>query len=87
MGKKLFAIQIPAGGVKKTILSGNGKLLRWTMWENSRCQENLIMKGDEVFLFVQKEVASNDYFFIGFCKNNPKRKWTTLCFISLINLC
>lgn len=54
-GKRAFAIQIPAGGLKKpscpeTFITEKDEV------GNYRSQENLVMKGDEVFLFVQKEV-------------------------------
>lgn len=54
-GKRAFAIQIPAGGLKnpsspETVIAEKDEV------GNFRSQENLVMKGDEVFLFVQKEV-------------------------------
>jgi len=54
-GKKAFAIHIPAGGVKKPSCLETS-IVEKDEVGNFRCQDNLVMKGDEVFMFVQKEV-------------------------------
>lgn len=56
-GKSCFAIQIPAGGLKNpsTEYTREDKKDEFGNWRN---QDNVIMKGDEVFMFVQKKVPS-----------------------------
>jgi len=54
-GKKAFAIHIPAGGVKKPSTPETA-IVEKDEAGNYRSQDNLVMKGDEVFMFVQKEV-------------------------------
>ena len=54
-GNGAFAIQIPAGGLRlpctdKTCIENRDDFGNW------RSEENLVMKGDEVFMFVQKKV-------------------------------
>lgn len=54
-GKGAFAIQIPAGGLK-TPCCAETAIQHRDDYGNWRSQENLVMKGDEVFMFVQKKV-------------------------------
>lgn len=54
-GKGAFAIQIPAGGIKTPCSPETSRQQR-DDYGNWRSMENLVMKGDEVFMFVQKKV-------------------------------
>ena len=54
-GQGAFALNIPAGGARNPITIDSGKL-EIDEYGNSRSQEHLFMKGDEVFQFVQSEV-------------------------------
>lgn len=54
-GSGCFAIQIPAGGLRLPCSSETAVAQR-DAFGNWRSQENLVMKGDEVFMFVQKKV-------------------------------
>lgn len=54
-GKSCFAIQIPAGGLRNPSTDETRKEYK-DDFGNWRSQENLVMKGDEVFMFVQKKV-------------------------------
>lgn len=54
-GGGAFAIQIPAGGLKMPCSEETRKEER-DSFGNWRSAENLVMKGDEVFMFVQKRV-------------------------------
>ena len=54
-GRDCFAIQIPAGGIALPC-SADTALAQRDAFGNWRSQENLVMKGDEVFMFVQKKV-------------------------------
>lgn len=54
-GTGCFAIQIPAGGLRLPHSEETSKEER-DAFGNWRSQENLVMKGDEVFMFVQKKV-------------------------------
>lgn len=54
-GSGCFAIQIPAGGLKLPCSPDTSKQER-DAFGNWRSKENLVMKGDEVFMFVQKKV-------------------------------
>lgn len=54
-GTGCFAIQIPAGGLKLPSSAETG-LLEKDSYGNWRSKDNLVMKGDEVFMFVQKNV-------------------------------
>jgi len=54
-GKRALSIQIPAGGLKIPS-SPETSVVKKDEVGNYRSLENLIMKGDEVFMFVQKEV-------------------------------
>lgn len=54
-GKGAFAIQIPAGGLRMPC-SDDTRLPERDSFGNWRSKENMVMKGDEVFMFVQKRV-------------------------------
>ena len=54
-GAGCFAIQIPAGGLRLPCSAETAKPEKDT-YGNWRSPENLVMKGDEVFMFVQKKV-------------------------------
>jgi len=54
-GKRAFAIQVPAGGSKNPSCPATA-IIEKDEVGNFRCQEHLVMKGDEIFIFVQKEV-------------------------------
>lgn len=54
-GKRAFAIQVPAGGSRKPSCPETA-IIEKDEVGNFRCQEHLVMKGDEIFIFVQKEV-------------------------------
>lgn len=54
-GTKAFAIQIPAGGLKLPSSPETAKVEKDDIG-NFRSLDNLVMKGDEVFMFVMKEV-------------------------------
>jgi len=54
-GKRAFAIHIPAGGTRMPSCPETA-VFDLDNSGNYRCKDNLIMKGDEVFMFVQKEV-------------------------------
>lgn len=54
-GTGCFAIQIPAGGLRLPCSPETAKEER-DQYGNWRSPENLVMKGDEVFMFVQKKV-------------------------------
>lgn len=54
-GKGAFAIQIPAGGIKNPCSQQTAVPYK-DAYGNWRSEENLVMKGDEVFMFVQKKV-------------------------------
>lgn len=54
-GKGAFAIQIPAGGIRKPSTAATAVEER-DSFGNWRSKNNLVMKGDEVFMFVQKKV-------------------------------
>lgn len=54
-GGNCFAIQIPAGGLRNPS-SEKTRTEERDSFGNWRSQENLVMKGDEVFMFVQKKV-------------------------------
>lgn len=54
-GKGAFAIQIPAGGLACPC-SDVTKIEHPDQYGNWRSKENMVMKGDDVFLFVQKKV-------------------------------
>lgn len=54
-GAGAFAIQIPAGGLRLPCSTETCKPER-DEYGNWRSKENLVMKGDEVFMFVQKKV-------------------------------
>lgn len=54
-GTGCFAIQIPAGGLRLPC-SPETSLPERDAYGNWRSKENLVMKGDEVFMFVQKKV-------------------------------
>lgn len=54
-GAGAFAIQIPAGGMRKPC-SDETRVPQKDSFGNWRSEENLVMKGDEVFMFVQKKV-------------------------------
>lgn len=54
-GTGCFAIQIPAGGLRMPCSPETAKEER-DQYGNWRSAENLVMKGDEVFMFVQKKV-------------------------------
>lgn len=54
-GKGCFAIQIPAGGLKLPSSAETSKPEK-DNFGNWRSQDNLVMKGDEVFMFVMKKV-------------------------------
>lgn len=54
-GKGAFAIQIPAGGLAKPC-DESTRIDYVDSFGNWRSEENLVMKGDEVFMFVQKKV-------------------------------
>lgn len=54
-GKKAFAIQIPAGGTRIPSCPETA-IVEMDEVGNCRCLDDLVMKGDQVFLFVQKEV-------------------------------
>ena len=54
-GKGCFAIQIPAGGLRLPC-SAETALPERDAYGNWRSKENMVMKGDEVFMFVQKKV-------------------------------
>ena len=56
-GKGAFAIQIPAGGLKLPCSSETSTPKR-DDYGNWRSEENLVMKGDEVFMFVMKKVPA-----------------------------
>jgi 3-oxoacyl-[acyl-carrier-protein] synthase-3 len=56
-GKGAFAIQIPAGGLKLPC-SQETSVPYKDEFGNWRSAENLVMKGDEVFMFVMKKVPS-----------------------------
>lgn len=54
-GTGCFAIQIPAGGLRLPHSAETAEMER-DAFGNWRSKENLVMKGDEVFMFVQKKV-------------------------------
>lgn len=54
-GKGAFAIQIPAGGMKKPCTPETA-IPHKDAYGNWRSEDNLVMSGDEVFMFVQKKV-------------------------------
>lgn len=54
-GKGAFAIQIPAGGMKKPS-TPETSIPQKDTFGNWRAEDNLVMKGDEVFMFVMKKV-------------------------------
>ncbi len=54
-GKGAYAIQIPAGGLRMPC-SEETSVFYKDSFGNYRSAENLVMKGDEVFMFVQKKV-------------------------------
>lgn len=54
-GKGAFAIQIPAGGIRKPSTAETA-IEEKDSFGNWRSENNLVMKGDEVFMFVQKKV-------------------------------
>lgn len=54
-GKGCFAIQVPAGGLRLPISPETGKEEK-DNYGNWRSKENLVMQGDEVFMFVMKKV-------------------------------
>lgn len=54
-GGNCFAIQIPAGGLRAPSTDETREEVR-DDFGNWRSKENLVMKGDEVFMFVQKKV-------------------------------
>lgn len=54
-GKGCFAIQIPAGGLRNPSTEKTREDYK-DNYGNWRNEENLVMKGDEVFMFVQKKV-------------------------------
>lgn len=54
-GAGAFAIQIPAGGLRLPC-SDTTKVEQRDDFGNWRSDENLVMKGDDVFMFVQKKV-------------------------------
>lgn len=54
-GRDCFAIQIPAGGLALPCSEETARQER-DAYGNWRSAENLVMKGDEVFMFVQKKV-------------------------------
>lgn len=54
-GKNCYAIQIPAGGLRLPCSEETRVEIR-DDFGNWRSQEQLVMKGDEVFMFVQKKV-------------------------------
>lgn len=54
-GRGAFAIQIPAGGLRKPSSVASAEL-KQDSYGNWRSEDNLVMKGDEVFMFVQKKV-------------------------------
>ena len=54
-GKGAFAIQIPAGGLAKPCCEET-RIEHKDAYGNWRSEEHLVMKGDEVFMFVQKKV-------------------------------
>jgi 3-oxoacyl-[acyl-carrier-protein] synthase-3 len=56
-GKGAFAIQIPAGGLRLPC-SPETAIAKRDAFGNWRADENLVMKGDEVFMFVMKKVPS-----------------------------
>lgn len=56
-GKGAFAIQIPAGGLAQPC-SEFTKICTPDQYGNIRSLENMVMKGDEVFIFVQKKVPT-----------------------------
>lgn len=54
-GSNCFAIQIPAGGLRKPSTEETRQEKR-DDFGNWRSEDNLVMRGDEVFMFVQKKV-------------------------------
>lgn len=56
-GSGAFSLQIPAGGARLPLSSETAEILE-DLNGNFRSKENLVMKGDEVFNFVQTEVPS-----------------------------
>lgn len=54
-GKGAYAIQIPAGGIRRQS-DAETAVPRRDDYGNWRSADNLVMKGDEVFMFVQKKV-------------------------------
>ncbi|MCE5174368.1 MAG: ketoacyl-ACP synthase III [Bacteroidales bacterium] len=54
-GKRAFAIHIPAGGARKPSCPETA-IVEMDDIGNMRSQDNLVMKGDEVFMFAQKDV-------------------------------
>lgn len=54
-GTGAFSLQIPAGGAKLPISAETAEMVE-DMSGNFRSKENLVMKGDDVFNFVQAEV-------------------------------
>jgi 3-oxoacyl-[acyl-carrier-protein] synthase-3 len=56
-GSGAFSLQIPAGGAKLPLSPKTAEILE-DVNGNFRSMENLVMKGDEVFNFVQAEVPS-----------------------------
>lgn len=71
-GKGAFAIQIPAGGIRKPC-SAITAIEEKDSYGNWRSEDQLVMKGDEVFMFVQKKVPAliNDILdYSGFLKED-----------------
>lgn len=71
-GKGAFAIQIPAGGLAKPSCEET-RTEHPDQYGNWRSQEQMVMKGDEVFIFAQKKVPPmiNDLMaFGGVCKDD-----------------
>lgn len=56
-GKGAFAIQIPAGGLRMPFTAETAEM-KVDSFGNWRSENNLVMKGDEVFMFVQKKVPA-----------------------------
>ena len=54
-GSGAFSLQIPAGGARLPFSSKTSEILE-DLNGNFRSKENLVMKGDEVFNFVQTKV-------------------------------
>lgn len=70
-GSKAFAIHIPAGGTKRPSCPETS-VLEKDEAGNYRCKDNLIMKGDEVFMFVQKEVPPMINSLLEYAKQNKE---------------